>query len=166
MESLLRVAAPPSFSHSPASYFTLMSSSHTLMPATILCIHWSLSNFSLFPSGMRSPWNQGHGSSHSLLHPQRPEQGLAHRMCSVRSCWMMLRLWVYSVLTNSLMTQVLPLFTIYKGGLEAGQWLRAHMYAMEPGGMPNLMTCQAGLTWPLTMHCMLFLFLSTDRRDQ
>lgn len=49
MESLLRVAAPPSFSHSPASYFTLMSSSHTLMPATILCIHWSLSNLSLFP---------------------------------------------------------------------------------------------------------------------
>ena len=84
MESLLRVAAPPSFSHSPASYFTLMSSSHTLMPATILCIHWSLSNFSLFPSGMRSPWNQGHGSSHSLLHPQRPEQG--QKQPSRQSC--------------------------------------------------------------------------------
>lgn len=52
--------------------------------------------------------------------------------------WTLYRLVTLILLwNNSLMTQVLPLFTIYKGGLEAVQWLRAHMYAMEPGGMPT-----------------------------
>lgn len=63
--------------------------------------------------------------------------------------WTLYRLITLILLwNNSLMTQLLSLFTIYKGGLEAVQWLRAHMYAVEPGSMPNLhdIPCRSHMT--------------------